>query len=338
MIKNKYFIFLLVTLLTITSTISNTDEKNNIYDYLPIDKKLTTPIESDDFLINKKSYCRKRNSSEDVTWFEDFSDKKLNKADWNYSISNGFYDNGLFVYGWGNGELQYYREPKKNSQSYINDNLFIEDGFLKIQPIYHQKAYKKNFDFTSARINTKGLRSFTFPSRITVCFKVPTGIGAWPAIWLMPQSNISWPKGGEIDIMESRGRVTNILGSALHFGNSFFDKATLVNDVIVPPSVNFQEKFHSITFEWQQDTIKMYLDSEALPYMSISNEQEDFNKYEYPFGSVYYLIVNVAVGGKYDNYKIDQQAFCKNKQCTNKDNPDQHRLLIDWIEYARINN
>ena len=58
----------------------------------------------------------------------------------------------------------------------------------------------------------------------------------------------------------------------------------------------------------------------------------------YPFGSVYYLIVNVAVGGKYDDYKIDQQAFCKNKQCTNKDNPDQHRLLIDWIEYARIDN
>ena len=335
---NKYLIIFFLFLPAVTSSILNSEEKETVYNYLPIDKKLTTAIESSDFLTNKESYCRKRKNLNDVTWFEDFSTHTLNKADWNYSLSNGFFDNGLFVYGWGNGELQYYREPMKNSQSYTNDNLFIEDGLLKIQPIYHQKPYKKNFDFTSARINTKGLRSFTFPSRITICFKVPTGIGAWPAIWLMPQSNISWPKGGEIDIMESRGRVTNIVGSALHFGNSFFDKATLVNDVVIPPSVSFQEKFHSITFEWKKDSIKMYLDSETLPYMSISNEQEDFKEYGYPFGSVYYLIVNVAVGGKYDDYKIDKQAFCKNNDCTNKDNPDQHRLLIDWIEYARIDN
>lgn len=336
MSKNKNLFILFIFLSTITNEPIYAKQDTNKYDYLPIDKRTTKTIESNDYLTNKESYCRRRTNVEKVNWFEDFTGKNLNKRDWNYSLSNGFYDNGLFIYGWGNGELQYYTKPRKDSKSYTSDNLFIEDGLLKIQPIYHQKPYKKSFDFTSARINTKGLKSFTYPSRITICFKVPSGIGAWPAVWLMPQSDIKWPKGGEIDILESRGRITNIAGSALHFGKSFSDKATIVNDVVIPPSVSFQEKFHSITFEWKTDSIKMYLDSEKEPYMTIDSNQESFSQYGYPFRRIFYLIVNVAVGGKYDEYKIDKQAFCKNKNCSNKKYPDQHRLLIDWIEYAKI--
>jgi len=48
------------------------------------------------------------------------------------------------------------------------------------------------------------------------------------------------------------------------------------------------------------------------------------------------LIINVAVGGKYDDHKIDRTAFCLNSKCSNKDNPDDHRFLIDWIEYTRL--
>ena len=79
----------------------------------------------------------------------------------------------------------------------------------------------------------------------------------------MPEENIAWPQGGEIDIMEAKGRLTNIAGSALHFGEGFHNKDEIVQNVVIPPSVRFQEKFHSITMEWREDSIQMFLDSES---------------------------------------------------------------------------
>ncbi len=152
----------------------------------------------------------------------------------------------------------------------------------------------------------------------------------------MPNENIAWPQGGEIDIMEAKGRLTNIAGSALHFGEGFHNKDEIVKNVVIPPSVRFQEKFHSITMEWREGSIKMFLDSETEPYMTVQDNDKAFREFSYPFDRDYYLIINVAVGGKYDDHKIDRTAFCLNSKCSNKNNPDDHRFLIDWIEYARL--
>ena len=222
---------------------------------------------------------------------------------------------------------------KKNNKNYTSKNLFIEDGLLKIQPI--RKPYK-GFKYTSSRINTKGLRDFSFPSEITICFKVPSGIGFWPAFWLMPIEDIRWPQGGEIDILENRGRITNISSSALHFGKKWGDKSTLVGEVLIPSYANFQDTFHSITFRWEQDKLSFFLDDNIEPYFYIDKSHPEFKKYEYPFNRTYYMILNVAVGGKYDDYLTDKNAFCNNKECSNKEFPDKHRFLIDWIEYKEL--
>jgi len=63
---------------------------------------------------------------------------------------------------------------------------------------------------------------------------------------------------------------------------------------------------------------------------------EAFKKFSYPFNSSYYLIINVAAGGIYDDYWIDKAAFCSDEQCSNKLVPDSGRFLIDWIEYQQI--
>jgi|TARA_B100001964_G_C13932603_1_gene465273 hypothetical protein len=76
--------------------------------------------------------------------------------------------------------------------------------------------------------------------------------------------------------------------------------------------------------------------SETEPYMSIQQDEEAFEQYGYPFNNYYYLIINVAVGGKYDDYQNDRSAFCRNRECSNKADPDQHRFIIDWIEYESI--
>ena len=52
--------------------------------------------------------------------------------------------------------------------------------------------------------------------------------------------------------------------------------------------------------------------------------------------SSYHLIINVAAGGKYDDYWVDKSAFCNDKNCSNQAYPNKKRFLIDWIEYQRL--
>ncbi len=291
---------------------------------------------------DKSSYCKDRTPEEDLIWHEDFDESSLSSETWDYSTTNGFYDGRTYVSGWGNGELQYYTKPsRKEKTTNTTNNLFIEDGYLKIQPIYKEnisriRSDESSFNFTSARINTRNLRSFTYPSKISICFKVPKGIGFWPAFWLMPVEDISWPRGGEIDIMENRGRISNISSSALHFGKKWNNKSTIVGEALIPKEVRFQDKFHSISLIWKKDSIAFYLDDDPEPYFAIDSEHPEFKKYNYPFNREFYMILNVAVGGKYDDYWVDYDAFCQDKECTNKSNPDKHRFIVDWIEYQKL--
>ena len=140
---------------------------DKIFEYQVIDNSLTTLINSDAFRENKNSYCKDRSNPSKIIWSEDFSNSVLDSQTWSYSVGNAFVSGTTTVYGWGNNEKQYYRD-QKYSETYTSDNLFIEDGFLKIQPM--NKKYR-SFEYTSARINTNGKKTFSFPSKITFCFK-----------------------------------------------------------------------------------------------------------------------------------------------------------------------
>ena len=131
-------------------------------------------------------------------------------------------------------------------------------------------------------------------------------------------------------------RATSDLKSLYVQGPYFDDKSTLVREGLIPRSVKFQDKFHSISLIWQKDSIEFFLDNEEEPYFKIDKSHPEFSKYNYPFNRNYYMIINVAVGGKYDDYMVDKNAFCINTECSNMKNPDNQRLLIDWIEYEKL--
>lgn len=137
------------------------------------------------------------------------------------------------------------------------ENVFIKDGFLQIQPtLQDEKLINENsvIDLTkqgctgtswkdchavtnttnstivpptrSARLITKGGVSIQY-GRVEVEAQLPDGDWLWPAIWMMPVEDTygEWPNSGEIDIMESRGNNysykmggNDISSSALHWG------------------------------------------------------------------------------------------------------------------------
>lgn len=80
----------------------------------------------------------------------------------------------------------------------------------------------------SARLTTKGSKTIRY-GRVEVVAKLPKGDWLWPAIWMMPEDDVygSWPRSGEIDIMESRGNRRgykdggrNYYYGTLHWGPS----------------------------------------------------------------------------------------------------------------------
>ena len=312
---------------------------------------------SDIYSEDKPSYCKDTLNDSSDYWLENFDSDVLDIDTFTYQLGNGFNaSDGSWISGWGNNELQYYTGPgegyAKNYNASLNstENLFIEDGYLKIQPIFNETnifqdpfcadgSCSYEWPHTSARIITSSKKIFEKPSRITICFKVPDGTGHWPALWMLPQGFIegtkSWPTDGEIDLMEARGRVANEIGSTLHFGNSL-NRVMINKSETVPNSVNFQDKFHSVTFEWRENSIKMYLDTQESPFYEESSDSTEFNNNYYPFNEKFYLLLNVASGGDFDTFGVDTSMFCHDNECSNLEDPDRGRLVIDYIEYKSI--
>ena len=322
-----------------------------------IDVEVSSIDSSDIYSEDKPSYCKDPLNDSSDYWLENFDSDVLDTDTFSYQLGNGFNaSDGSWVSGWGNSELQYYTGPgegyAKNYNASLNstENLFIEDGYLKIQPIFNDSdifqdpfcadgSCSYEWPHTSARIITSSKKIFEKPSRITICFKVPDGTGHWPALWMLPQGFIegtkSWPTDGEIDLMEARGRVANEIGSTLHFGNSL-NRVMINKSETVPNSVNFQDKFHSVTFEWRENSIKMYLDTQESPFYDESSDSTEFNNNYYPFNEKFYLLLNVASGGDFDTFGVDTSMFCHDNECSNLEDPDRGRLVIDYIEYKSI--
>ena len=133
-----------------------------------------------------------------LLWSEEFADhldSKLPDDTWNFDIGDGA-SAGLI--GWGNNELEYYTAESVK----IEGNLKITaqkklDSSLQC---YYGPAL-----WTSGKIHTAGKVGFKF-GRIEIKAKLPSGIGTWPALWLLGANlldGIAWPHCGEIDIFKN---------------------------------------------------------------------------------------------------------------------------------------
>lgn len=311
---------------------------------------------------DKDSYCKNPQNDSSSYWIDNFDSNILDPNIYTYQTGNGFFAGDSYIAGWGNNEVQYYTSDQPNSAKSFNpatnttENLFIKDSKLIIQPIYDindkfEDPYcigrdcNYTWDHTSARIITsassdgngsKG-KTIGINTEVTACFKVPAGTGFWPAIWLLPQGFIegtkSWPRDGEIDIMEARGRVPGRVGSAVHWGPP---RELYSEEIQVPLSVNFQDKFHSLTLVRTQNSIKVYIDTITEPFYEFTSSNNRIMNDYWPFNEDFYLLFNVAVGGDYDSGRLDNNVLCANAECTNLSDPSKGQLQIEYIEVKSI--
>lgn len=206
-----------------------------------------------------------------LVWSDEFNNTGLPiSTHWAYEIGTG---NG----GWGNNELQYYTNRLQNA--------YCENGVLKI------KAIKEAFSgsqYTSARLLTRGKFEFKY-GRVEVKAKLPTGVGTWPAIWMLGTNitTVGWPACGEIDIMEHRGSEPNKIHSSLHYpGRSGGNPVT--NTRVIS---NATTEFHLYRADWTSSSIDFYIDD--LLFFKVPNSAS------IPFNHNFYILINIAMGGTF---------------------------------------
>lgn len=232
-----------------------------------------------------------KKDSYELVWSDEFDkDGSPNNEKWTFDYGDGCPS----VCGWGNEEKQFYTKRLENAR--------VEDGKLIIE------AHKETFEgseYTSSRIVTNQKGDWKY-GKFEIRAKLPTGVGVWPAIWMLPTDweYGNWPASGEIDIMEHVGHVPDSIYGTIHtkaYNHSIgthIGKPTFVD--------NPAEEFHNYEVEWTKDSIKWSID--GVSYFEVKNEQKTFA--EWPFDKRFHLVLNIAVGGFWGGEEgIDDRIF-----------------------------
>ena len=223
---------------------------------------------------------------DDLVWSDEFDGSgAINSANW-------FHQTQLPAGGsWYNGEVQHYTNRE--------DNSYLDNGLMHIiakKETFHNQGYTKQY--TSARLNSKF--AFTY-GRVEVRAKLPTGVGTWPAIWMLGKNInedggywdnqgfgiLNWPACGEIDIMEHWGHNQNYVQSAMHTPSSY--GGTLNHGGQTIPSVS--NEFHVYTLEWSSE--KMVFSVNDVVHYTYNPSTKDSDTW--PFDSEQYLLLNIAI-------------------------------------------
>jgi beta-glucanase (GH16 family) len=195
-----------------------------------------------------------------------------------------------------NNEAQYYTKER-------SENARVEDGKLIIE------ARNDNWNshkITAASINTNGKKSILY-GRIEVKAKLPTGVGTWPAIWMLGDAmkkGTGWPACGEIDIMENVGYDPDVIHANIHTkAYNHVKNTNKGNKITIAKPYN---DFHVYAVEWFEDHMDFFVDDQK--YFTFPNEKTGNDVW--PFDKPHYLLINLAIGGGWGGQEgVDDKIF-----------------------------
>jgi beta-glucanase (GH16 family) len=247
-----------------------------------------------------------------LTWSDEFTTPgRPDPAKWNYE--SGFIRNH---------EAQYYTDRPENVR--VENGMLIIEGRKEhfANPRYSPTARGMNAqpfaDYTSASLITKGKFDFTY-GRIEARAKLPTGPGTWPAIWTLGTDidKVSWPRCGEIDIMEFLGREGNLIHGTAHWKDADSRHGSQTAAFPLPTAAS---DFHLYAVEWSPTQLRFFVDT--TNYLTVPLDKADANN-DNPFHHPQYLILNLALGGDWG------------KTIAPTTTPAQ--LLIDYVRIYKSN-
>jgi beta-glucanase (GH16 family) len=223
---------------------------------------------------------------ESVEFVDEFDRDELDESSW--STCHWWDDGGCTIAS--NDELQWY----------LPGQVDIAEGALRLtaepRPV---TAGDSEFPYRSGMVSTGPASdcgppayAFTYGS-VEARFRVPTGGGLWPAIWMLPADCESRP---EIDILEVTGDDPGELIMHLHPEDRSLDS---LGSRFRSPRGSMAEGWHDIRLEWSAGSLEWYLDDVRVWSVVGSTVPAE------PM----YLVANLAVGGAYGGDVADDTRF-----------------------------
>jgi beta-glucanase (GH16 family) len=221
-----------------------------------------------------------------LVWNDEFDGAKgavVDRAKWGAEVGGA---------GWGNRELEYYTDDRKNAYLDGRGHLIIEAFKETLPPEF--KCWYGQCRYTSARLSTKQKFARSY-GRFEARIKLPAGQGVWPAFWMLGDDidTAGWPSCGEIDIMENIGREPARVHGTIH-GPGYSGANGIGAPFALPGGRRFADDYHTFAVEWETGEIRWYVDGALYETRKTSDLPAGAKwVYDHPF----FVILNLAIGG-----------------------------------------
>lgn len=218
-------------------------------------------------------------------------------------------------------------ERNHEAQYYQRDNAVCRDGVLTIEA-RREKRPSAEYDpdgkywdqkplyayYTSSSINTRGKFAFRY-GRMEVRARIPVAKGAWPAIWLLG-TRLPWPQNGEIDVMEYYHTdgipyiLANMAWGGKRQNEAVWNTGKIPFERFTRRDPEWADKFHVWRMDWDEQSIRIYLDGELLNETELEETVNRGGRGEgvNPFHHEQFILLNLALGGD-NGGPIDDSAL-----------------------------
>jgi len=241
-----------------------------------------------------------------LVWADEFNYSGLpDREKWSYDVGG---------HGWGNKELQFYTEQRK-------ENARVENGSLVIEA---RRDNWRGHEYTSARLVSRAKAEWIY-GRFEVRAKLPSGRGAWPAIWMLPTVPVygGWPNSGEIDIMEQVGYEPQTIHASIH--TKAYHHVISTQKTAQTTVETATTDFNVYAVEWTPEEIRGYVNNKryfVFKNERLANSAADYR--QWPFDQPFHLLMNIAVGGTWGGSKgVDQGIW-------------PQRMEIDYVRVYKV--
>ena len=237
-----------------------------------------------------------------LVWSDEFSavGQKPDPKHWTYDLGKK---------GWGNDELENYVDDLGHA-GIVADSEASDGAALQIKATRESSG-----EYRSARLKTEGrfAQQYGF---IEARIRRPEGQGIWPAFWMLGANfgTVSWPACGEVDIMESPGKLSwSHRSQGVVHDPAYYGAEALKGDFILKGKP-FSAGYHLFQLKWDKDSLEFFVD--GISYEK--RNADEIGEANWTFNHPMFFLLNVAVGGSWPGNPDDTTVF-------------PQRMMVDYI-------